>query len=136
MRRRPVSATTRAYTNLTSILHSDERQPVIKTRPCRQTNSIAAAKIVRKIIADNKGSAELQAVLEEPVPNPVNGLLSVLGTGFAFGVWKGVLASHEVELETVSARRWKADLGLNKAGKEGSRLLALQLFPKAAGLLK
>ena len=108
----------------------------MKAFSCRQTNSIAAAKIIRDLAAGAHNSAELCAVLEEPVPNPVNGLLSVLGTGFAFGVWKGVLASHAVNLETVSARRWKADLGLNKAGKEGSRNLALQLFPKAAGLLK
>ena len=38
--------------------------------------------------------------------------------------------------ETVSCRRWKLDLQLNGKGKEGSRLLALRLFPTAADLLK
>ena len=38
--------------------------------------------------------------------------------------------------ETVSCRRWKLDLQLNGKGKEGSRLLALRLFPTATELLK
>lgn len=38
--------------------------------------------------------------------------------------------------ETVSCRRWKLDLQLNGKGKEGSRLLALRLFPTATDLLK
>ncbi len=41
-----------------------------------------------------------------------------------------------LQVETVSCRRWKNDLQLNKKGKEGSRLLAIRLFPTAADLLK
>ena len=41
-----------------------------------------------------------------------------------------------VQPETVSCRRWKTDLQLNGKGKEGSRLLALRLFPTATDLLK
>ena len=41
-----------------------------------------------------------------------------------------------MQVETVSCRRWKHDLQLNKKGKEGSRLLAIRLFPTAADLLK
>ncbi len=44
--------------------------------------------------------------------------------------------SMGVQVETVSCRRWKLDLQLNGKGKEGSRLLAIRLFPTAAGLLK
>lgn len=107
-----------------------------KSQLCRQLDSLQAVKIIHRIVEASQGTAELCAILEEPIPNPTNGLLSVLGTGFAFGCWKGVLASHGIRLQTTSARRWKADLGLNKAGKEGSRSLALQVFPKAADLLK
>ena len=39
-------------------------------------------------------------------------------------------------MQTVSARRWKLDMGLNKLGKEGSRLLALQLYPHADEMLR
>jgi hypothetical protein len=41
-----------------------------------------------------------------------------------------------VQVQPVSCRRWKQDLQLNKKGKEGSRLLAIKLFPTAAELLK
>ena len=38
--------------------------------------------------------------------------------------------------ETVSCTQWKRELSLNKKGKEGSRELALRLFPTAADMLK
>jgi hypothetical protein len=41
-----------------------------------------------------------------------------------------------LQVETVTSRAWKIDLQLNGKGKEGSRLLALRLFPSAAELLK
>ena len=36
----------------------------------------------------------------------------------------------------MSCRRWKQDLQLNGKGKEGSRQLAIRLFPTASELLK
>ena len=39
-------------------------------------------------------------------------------------------------MQTPKVRRWKGDMRLNGRGKDGSRLLALQLFPQAAHLLK
>ena len=45
-------------------------------------------------------------------------------------------AWHCAQVETVSCRRWKQDLQLNGKGKEGSRLLAIRLFPTATDLLK
>ena len=41
-----------------------------------------------------------------------------------------------LQVETVSCRRWKQDLQLNGKGKEGSRQLAIRLFPTASELLK
>ena len=41
-----------------------------------------------------------------------------------------------VVVQTVPARAWKHDMGLNKKGKDGSRQLALQLFPHAADMLR
>ena len=38
--------------------------------------------------------------------------------------------------QTISARRWKLDMGLNGKGKDGSRALAMQLFPQSTDLLK
>ena len=103
---------------------------------CSQADTAEAVTIIREIVSNAQAATQILAYLEEPIPNPRNGLISVLGTGFSYGVWKGILAAHDIPLTTCSARRWKGDLGLLKAGKEGSRLLALQLFPEAQELLK
>ena len=103
---------------------------------CRQADPHAVAAIVEETLQLAVSPGDLHAVLEEPVPNPTNGKQSVFGSGFAFGVWNGVLSSHRVALDTVSARRWKNDLGLNNRGKEGSRALATAIFPKATHLLR
>ena len=42
----------------------------------------------------------------------------------------------DAQPETVSCTQWKRELSLNKKGKEGSRELALRLFPTAADMLK
>lgn len=96
----------------------------------------AVVGIVKDTLQLVRETSHLQCALEEPVPGPLNGKQSVFGTGFAFGVWSGVLKSHGVQVETVSARRWKNELGLNGAGKDGSRALATALFPLAADKLR
>lgn len=117
------------------VWHATEGDTSLLCFSCSQADSEAVVRIVQGILQP-ESQAELYAILEEPIPNPTNGLLSVLGTGYAYGIWKGVLASHAIRVESTSARRWKGDLGLNKLGKEGSRALALTLFPKARDLLK
>lgn len=109
---------------------------VIKTLMCSQVDAAGAVSIIRQILFEAPNTGEVTAYLEAPTPNPTNGLLSVLGTGFSFGVWKGILASHDIKVHACPARRWKADMCLNKAGKEGSRKLALQLFPQAEDFLR
>lgn len=96
----------------------------------RQADAAAIAAIVQEAL-QHTPAADMHCVLEEPVPGPANGKQSVFGSGFAFGVWNGVLRSHAAELSTVSARRWKNDLALNGCGKEGSRSLAAALIPNA-----
>lgn len=104
---------------------------------CRQADPAAIVEIVQQSIQRIGDSTEdMHCILEEPVPNPANGRQSVFGTGYAFGVWSGVLSTSGISLETVTARRWKGDLGLNKCGKDGSRILAAALFPKAVSLLR
>ena len=157
---------------------------------------------------------QVRAVLEEPVCNSLNGKHSWWSTGFAYGVWSGVMRALDIEIQadampqqkylsafhffarhhttrtilrlealrsvsssaevvslshdmmrlnepfrgstpaasfcrcvmtmghtrvtpqTISARRWKLDMGLNGKGKDGSRELAVQLFPQSADMLK
>ncbi|EIE27621.1 hypothetical protein COCSUDRAFT_52223 [Coccomyxa subellipsoidea C-169] len=71
-----------------------------------------------------------------PQPNRLNGKWSWYACGHSYGVWHGALASQGFKVETVTSRAWKIDLQLNGKGKEGSRLLAIRLFPSAAELLK
>jgi hypothetical protein len=44
--------------------------------------------------------------------------------------------THIDIMQVISASRWKRDMGLYGKGKEGSRQLALALFPQAAELLR
>ncbi|KAK9815926.1 hypothetical protein WJX72_012079 [[Myrmecia] bisecta] len=100
----------------------------------RQANLQEIVKLVSRVAAEE--NVCLRAFVEEPQPNPMNGKLSWFGSGYSFGVWRGVLASHGVQIDTVSVLRWKADLALLRQGKEGSRSLALQLYPNATDMLK
>jgi hypothetical protein len=51
-------------------------------------------------------------------------------------LWSHTSSEYHAALQTISARRWKLDMGLNGKGKDGSRELAVQLFPQSADLLK
>lgn len=81
-------------------------------------------------------STEVRAILEHPIPNALNGKWSWFSSGYNSGIWKGVLLSHGIPFETVSARVWKTDMQLLKTGKEGSRELAQQLLPQTTPQLK
>ncbi len=81
-------------------------------------------------------STEVRAVLEHPMPNALNGKWSWFSAGYNWGIWKGVLLSHGIPFETVSAKVWKTDMQLIKAGKEGSRELAQHFLPQTVSQLK
>ena len=101
---------------------------------CRQIDPLALAKLVSSL--DLSPSTEIRAILEQPVPNALNGKWSWFSAGYNSGIWKGVLMSFGVPFETVPANVWKTDMQLRKAGKEGSRLLAQELLPQTLPQLK
>ena len=90
--------------------------------------------LVRQLHAGNQSS--IHAVMEVPAPNALNGKQSWYGCGYAYGTCKGILLALGVQVHTVSGRLWKSHLLLNGQGKEGSRLLALDMFPQAAKLIR
>lgn len=100
----------------------------------RQADAEGIAKLMTSLVPAVRGGSNpvVRTILEQPVPNSLNGKHSWWSTGFSYGVWNGVLQSLGLPVETVSARRWKNEMLLNGKGKEGSRLLAQQLFPHAA----
>lgn len=56
--------------------------------------------------------------------------------GFALSTWQTMMRCFHVPLLVVRPNTWKGALGLRKLGKEGSRALALELFPQAADQLR
>lgn len=57
------------------------------------------ASLVTEIAAEHAGagSALPRVILEMPVLNPLNGKFSWYSSGYAYGVWRGVMASHGLE---------------------------------------
>ena len=101
---------------------------------CRQADPAAIIQLLSSIYVPP--NAQIQAVLEQPVPNRLNGNFSWFSAGYNYGVWKSILISRGIGFQTVSARAWKYDLLLNKQGKEGSRELAQEILPQSGQQLK
>lgn len=60
------------------------------------------------------------------------GVSSMFNMGTGFGLWLGIIAALKLPLERVEPRVWKKSIGIPTGSeKEGSRVRALQLFPKA-----
>lgn len=108
----------------------------IGTRNRRQPDSAEIARLLHELLPSLQDKAAVNVVLEQPVPNALNGKFSWYNSGLSYGVWLGILAAYAMPFQTPKVRRWKQDMQLNGMGKEGSRQLALQLFPQMAGSLK
>eukprot|EP00656_Telonema_subtile_P012659 TRINITY_DN16389_c0_g1_i3.p1 TRINITY_DN16389_c0_g1~~TRINITY_DN16389_c0_g1_i3.p1 ORF type:complete len:128 (-),score=32.63 TRINITY_DN16389_c0_g1_i3:165-548(-) len=67
--------------------------------------------------------------IEAATPSFQNGKQGWYGSGLAFGVWTGVLAGLQIQVQAVSAAKWKRRLGLIKTSKQDSRELAMKLYP-------
>jgi len=108
----------------------------LAARKRRECDPLAIAQLVHELLPTLREKAAVNILLEKPVPNPLNGKFAWYGSGLAYGIWSGMLAAYAIPAQEPTARRWKGDLKLNKRGKEGSRFLALQIFPQAATLLR
>jgi crossover junction endodeoxyribonuclease RuvC len=76
-----------------------------------------------------------RAVVEHVAAMPGQGVTSMFAFGHAFGLALGVLAGMGISVELVTPFKWKKDLKVN-AGKDGSRLMAMTLWPDQAGEFK
>ena len=74
---------------------------VLSFRNCRQADPCKVSSIVSSLRDSLQEGASIQAVVEKPVPGPLNGTFSIFGTGFAYGVWAGILAAHKIGIDTV-----------------------------------
>ena len=71
-------------------------------------------------------------VIEKAQPFPKQGVTGVFNYGVAFGLIRGVLASHGVPVHYVSSPVWKKSLGLIGKDAEASREMAIRLYPGAS----
>ena len=76
-----------------------------------------------------------RAIVENVSAMPGQGVTSMFAFGHAFGLALGVLAGMGITADLVTPAKWKRDLKVNP-GKDGSRLLAMTLWPDKAGEFK
>lgn len=72
-----------------------------------------------------------RAIVEHVAAMPGQGVSSMFAFGHAFGLAMGVLAGMGITADLVTPAKWKRDLKVNP-GKDGSRLLAMTLWPDQA----
>lgn len=72
-----------------------------------------------------------RAIVENVSAMPGQGVSSMFAFGHAFGLALGVLAGRGIPAELVTPAKWKRDLKVNP-GKDGSRLMAMNLWPDQA----
>jgi crossover junction endodeoxyribonuclease RuvC len=76
-----------------------------------------------------------RAIVEHVAAMPGQGVSSMFAFGHAFGLAMGVLAGMGITADLVTPAKWKRDLKVN-TGKDGSRMLAMTLWPEHAGEFK
>ena len=92
----------------------------------RRPDPAALAAVVGDAAAAARGAGRtVEAALERPSPNHINGKLSWYSAGYTFGLWSGALAAHGVRTTLVTPRAWKSESGLDGTDKEASRVRAL-----------
>lgn len=75
------------------------------------------------------------AIVERPAARPGQGVTAMFGFGRSLGVVEGVLAGFSVPVTYVAPATWTKSMG-KTAGKDASRLRAVELFPSMADYFK
>ena len=75
------------------------------------------------------------AYLERVNAMPGQGVTSVFSFGRSTGIVEGVLAAYDIPTTLVTPQAWQKAVG-QRAGKDGSRERAMQLFPAQADLFQ
>lgn len=79
------------------------------------------------------GKGVTHAFMERVSAMPGQGVSSMFSFGRSSGVLEGVLAAYEVPTTLVTPQSWMKEMGV-RAGKDGSRERAMQLFPQYSTL--
>jgi crossover junction endodeoxyribonuclease RuvC len=74
-----------------------------------------------------------KAYMERVSAMPGQGVSSMFSFGRSVGVIEGVLAAYEIPVTHVTPQAWMKAMGI-RAGKDGSRERAMQLFPQYSSM--
>jgi crossover junction endodeoxyribonuclease RuvC len=99
------------------------------TRNGKNKREVSAALIADAVA----GKGIKQAYIERVSAMPGQGVSSMFSFGRSVGVVEGVLAAYEIPTTFITPQAWMKAMGI-RAGKDGSRERAMQLFPRYADL--
>jgi hypothetical protein len=97
----------------------------------RRSRRLDLPELARIIDAQIGWDRKVVAYIELVGARPGEAVNSSFDFGFGCGALHGLLAAHYVRIETVTPRKWKAELKC-PADKDGARFRASQLLPKHA----
>lgn len=102
--------------------------PTVEVMRNGKTKREVSPALVADLVA---GKGVVQAFVERVSAMPGQGVSSMFSFGRSVGVLEGVLAAYEIPTTLVTPQAWMKSMGV-RAGKDGSRERAMQLFPQYA----
>lgn len=102
--------------------------PTVEVVRNGKTKREVSAALIADLVA---GKGVVQAFVERVSAMPGQGVSSMFSFGRSVGVLEGVLAAYEIPTTLVTPQAWMKAMNV-RAGKDGSRERAMQLFPQYA----
>ena len=102
--------------------------PTVEVVRNGKTKREVSAALIADLVA---GKGVVQAFVERVSAMPGQGVSSMFSFGRSVGVLEGVLAAYEIPMTLVTPQAWMKAMSV-RAGKDGSRERAMQLFPQYA----
>lgn len=113
------------YDTVSEVLVVMDMPTVEVTRNGKSKREVSPA-LVADMVA---GKGVEKAFMERVSAMPGQGVSSMFSFGRSSGVVEGVLAAYEIPTTLVTPQAWMKAMGV-RAGKDGSRERAMQLFPQ------
>ncbi len=85
------------------------------------------------ILEDLTGFVYLEKVWAVTRPGKPQGGAAMFSFGTGYGMIRGIIAAYQMQRELVPPNTWKSALKV-RAGKDGSIMKAMELFPSYSGL--
>ncbi len=109
--------------------------PVLLVRRGKKTKREYLVKGMVEILANN-GDGYPLVCIENVHAMPQQGVTSMFRMGLGLGLWQGIAASLDFQIEMVSPIKWKRQMVGTGMGKGASILKATEVFPKAEPFLR